>query len=73
MIGYSIHLQKINKAGDRKRFGVRFGRLCISKDISVIEITQQLGVSRQTVYNWFAGKSEPNKATIERIRELYSV
>ena len=73
MIGYSIHLQKINDAGDRKRFGVRFGRLCIRKNISVIEITQQLGVSRQTVYNWFAGKSEPSKETMAKIRELYSV
>ena len=73
MIGYSLHLQRINNAGDSKRIGVRFGRLCIRKNISVIEISQQLNVSRQTIYNWFAGKSEPSKATTARIRELYSL
>ena len=73
MIGYSIHLQKLNEAGDRKHFGIRFGRYCIKRNISVIEVTQQLGVSRQAVYNWFAGMSEPRKEMVSRIRELYSV
>jgi len=37
------------------------GRLCIAKDISVIEVTKHFGVSRTAVYDWFLGKSMPNK------------
>lgn len=73
MIGYSRRIQRLNTAASTKLFGVRFGRYCIKNDISVIELTQQLGTSRQTVYNWFLGISQPRKETVERIRELYPV
>ena len=73
MIGYSLHLQKLNKAGDKKNIGVRLGRHCIKNDISVLEVAEQLGVSRQAIYNWFSGKSVPHKVMADLISELYSV
>ena len=73
MLGYSLHLQKLNKAADAKSIGVRLGRYCIKHDISVIDIAGQFGVSRQAVYNWFVGKSVPSKLMGEQIAELYSV
>ncbi len=71
MIGYSIHLQKRNKAANGKLFGVRFGRYCIKNNISVIEVTQQLKVTRQAVYFWFTGETEPRTAMVQKILELY--
>ena len=73
MIGYSIHLSELNKAGDRKNIGVRLGSHCIKRGIPVSAVAKKLGVTRQTVYNWFAGVSEPRKELVVKIRSLYSV
>jgi predicted DNA-binding protein YlxM (UPF0122 family) len=73
MIGYSLLIQKLNKLGDKKNVGVRLGRHCIENDISVMEVAEQLQVTRQSVYNWFIGKSVPRKDIAEKIRELYPV
>jgi len=37
------------------------GKLCIDKDISVIEVANYFSVSRTAIYAWFLGKSQPNK------------
>ena len=55
MVGYSLRLLHGNRKASKKRFGVRFGRHCIDSNISVIEVVEKLGVSRQSVYNWFKG------------------
>jgi len=41
---------------------VRLGRLCIKKDVPAAVVANRLGVSRQTVYNWFRGTSNPAPA-----------
>ena len=73
MVGYTLHMQKLNKAADSKNIGVRLGRFCIKNDISVAEIAAQLGVTRQAVYNWFVGKSTPNKTIREQIAGSFPV
>jgi transcriptional regulator with XRE-family HTH domain len=73
MVGYSIRLLHGNRKASKKRFGVRFGRHCIDSNISVIEVVDKLGVSRQSVYNWFLGKHEPNPAQAAKISQLFSV
>lgn len=55
--GYSTHIVRLNKKADTKLLGVRLGRACIKKDISVITVAARVGVSRQTVYNWFCGRT----------------
>lgn len=58
-VGYSVQTLKINEAADAGRLGVRLGRLCIEKNISVAEVAEAMRVSRQTVYNWFRGAKSP--------------
>ena len=62
--GYSLRLVELNKKAaelfDPLPLGVELGRLCIAQGVSVIEVSETLGVSRQTVYNWFIGVHDPN-------------
>lgn len=47
----------INKVADTpKSLGNQLGRWAIYHDFSVVRISKALGVTRQTVYNWFLGK-----------------
>lgn len=47
----------INKVADTpKSLGNQLGRWAIHHDFSVVRISKALGVTRQTVYNWFLGK-----------------
>jgi len=46
----------INKvAATPKSLGTQLGRWAIHHDFSVVRISRALGVTRQTVYNWFFG------------------
>ena len=46
----------INKVADTpKSLGNQLGRWAIYHDFSVVRISKALGVTRQTVYNWFEG------------------
>lgn len=38
-----------------KSLGNQLGRWAVYHDISVVKLARALGVSRQTVYNWFTG------------------
>ena len=59
--GYSARIIALNKIADRKQLGVRLGRACIKADLPVADIAARLGISRQTVYNWFTGYSTPSE------------
>lgn len=61
-IGYSVRIYRLNKAADVASVGVRLGRACLLEDIPAAEVARRLGVSRQTVYNWFCGKNQPHAA-----------
>jgi len=46
----------INAIGNcPKTLGNQLGRWAINRDFSVVRIAKALGVTRQTVYNWFLG------------------
>ena len=68
--GYSARLIELNKRADKNQLGVRLGRACIRKKVPVSEIANQLGVSRQTVYNWFCGINEPRDNVAEEIKSM---
>ena len=70
MIGYTLYLQRSNKLADGKSLGVKFGRHCIKNNISISKLSSEVGVSRQTLYNWFLGKHEPGPQHIPRIKEI---
>jgi transcriptional regulator with XRE-family HTH domain len=68
--GYSLRVAEAIRKANGRSLGVQLGRACLAQDISVLEVAAALGVSRQTVYQWFTGVSAPRGAACELI-ELY--
>lgn len=68
MRGYSIRVAEAVKEADGNLLGVQLGRACLARDIPVSKISETFGVTRQTVYNWFLGASEPRGKTCDAIR-----
>jgi DNA-binding XRE family transcriptional regulator len=67
--GYTTRIDRLNTEAT-PTLGVKLGRVCIKKDVPVSEVASRLGVSRQTIYNWFMGTHEPNEELTETIKEL---
>ena len=57
--GYSARTIHLNGEADHRRLGVALGRAAIKLGVSVSDVSRALGVSRQTVYNWFVGDYDP--------------
>jgi hypothetical protein len=53
-----------------KTLGNQLGRWAIHLDFPVIEIAKYTGATRQTVYNWFIGRSIPMKSTEQKINRF---
>jgi transcriptional regulator with XRE-family HTH domain len=70
--GYSARLIELNKKADQSMIGVQLGRACIKANVSVFDVAEKLGVSRQTVYNWFSGVSDPQPAYVSLVEGLLS-
>ena len=68
--GYSARTIHLNKEADHRRLGVAFGRAAIETGLSVTDIANHLGVSRQTVYNWFVGSYDPKASLTGEITKL---
>jgi hypothetical protein len=63
----------INDVGDApKTLGNQLGRWAIYHDFSVVRVSRALGVTRQTVYNWFLGK-DIFPAYVERAELLLQI
>lgn len=63
----------INEVADTpKSLGNQLGRWAIYHDFSVVRISKALGVTRQTVYNWFVGK-DIFPAYVERAEVLLKI
>ena len=69
-IGYSFKTVQLNKEADKTRLGVALGKSCIGLGIPVATIAMKLGVSRQTVYNWFIGAHDPHESHTKEIQKL---
>lgn len=70
--GYSLKLRDLNRRAPSTALGVRLGRVCIKHDIPASRVADEMGVSRQTVYNWFRGASQPNESLTVRIERFIS-
>ncbi len=68
--GYSARLIALNKEANSKLLGVKLGRVCIKRDIPVSLVASELGVSRQTVYNWFTGANTPLNQSVGAVEAL---
>jgi transcriptional regulator with XRE-family HTH domain len=67
--GYSVRLIETNAQADASLIGVRLGKECIRRGISVYETARRFGVSKQTVYNWFCGATAPHKKLVQDVEE----
>lgn len=68
--GYSLRLVELNRQADSGNPGVRLGRLCIDKGVSVTDVSEKLSVTRQTVYNWFCGVYAPQSDVEGKVQDL---
>jgi transcriptional regulator with XRE-family HTH domain len=68
MIGYTLATVLRNKQADGKLTGVKIGRACIKKNISVKKVAEIAGVTKITVYAWFAGEYSPRPETAKKIQ-----
>ena len=48
----------------------QYARLCLERDISVIDAAQTFGVSRTAVYNWLNGFASPHADTLAKMAEI---
>ncbi len=62
--GYSLRIRDLNARADKRKIGVRLGRVCIKHNIPVSVVAKHMGVTRATVYNWFCGVSAPQTTSI---------
>lgn len=62
--GYSLRIRNLNAKADKRKIGVRLGRVCIKHDIPVAVVAKHMGVTRATIYNWFCGVSAPQATSI---------
>jgi DNA-binding transcriptional regulator YiaG len=69
-VGYSLRIVELNRSADEELLGVKLGRVCIRNNMPVSVLAARLGVSRQTVYNWFVGTSKPSSNTKNKIEAL---
>jgi transcriptional regulator with XRE-family HTH domain len=67
MQGYTIRVAQGIKEADGNLMGVKLGRVCLAQDIPVATVAEALGVTRQTIYYWFLGRSEPRGPACEAI------
>lgn len=67
---YSLNIVLANQEADQTRLGVKLGKKCIKLGVSVANIAVYLGVSRQTVYNWFIGAYDPKPQLTGSIKDL---
>ncbi len=58
------------RSADLSKPVARLARACIKHNVPVVYIADDLGVTRATVYNWFAGTSEPRPQFLPRIEIL---
>ena len=68
--GYTLNLVSLNKSASARSLGVKLGRICIKHGVPVVEVAERLGVSRQSVYGWFAGRTKPSVHVTARIEKF---
>lgn len=68
--GYSRKFVTANRKADPFHVGVCLGRVCIDRDIPIQDVAEYLGVSRQTIYSWFLGITQPHPANRKIMLEL---
>jgi len=66
--GYSLRVMRANEQADPSSTGVLLGRICIKKEIPVVDVADFFGVSRMTIYSWFPVSVSLEKSTKKKYR-----
>lgn len=45
----------------------------INAELTLEDVSERIGVSKQTIQNWEMGRTEPNLSIFRRLSELYKV
>jgi predicted transcriptional regulator len=69
MRGYSQGFIELNQKA-KESSGTLLGAMCIALKYPVCQVSKELRVSRQTVYDWFSGRARPSRRMDIRIKEL---
>ncbi len=69
MRGYSQVIIEAN-ARAKETTGTLLGKLCIALKYPASQVSKELNVSRQTVYDWFSGKTRPSKRVEQKVIAL---
>jgi DNA-binding phage protein len=67
--GYSLRVMRANEQANPSNIGVLLGRVCIKKEITVVDVASFFGVSRMTIYSWFSGTGKPRRKHEDKIIE----
>ncbi len=70
MSGYSVKIANTVSGGNTARLGIILGITCIEAEYPVSKVAERLGVSRQTVYNWYYGEYDPSP---DRAKEILAL
>lgn len=71
-MNYTQKVTRRNAEADSTLLGVRLGRLCIEREVSVHDVAAVLDVSRMVVYRWFAGRNDVSKHLRNRVESYYN-
>lgn len=70
--GYdSLFVQRV-EAADQHPLVWYIAELCIQKNVPIVYVAEQVGVTRATVYNWMLGKSMPRERHLEQMPKVIS-
>jgi AraC-like DNA-binding protein len=64
-------IEKINEAP--VSLGTELGRWAVRRDVSMKRISDIVGASRQTIYNWFTGVTEVAPSYKDRVEQVILV
>ena len=64
-------IEKINEAPFS--LGTELGRWAVRRDVSMKRISDIVGASRQTIYNWFTGVTEVAPSYKDRVEQVILV
>ncbi len=70
MRSYSLDVAEAIWGGDKSRLGVRLGQACLERRLPVVQVAEALGVTRQTIYNWFTGAYDPTESHREAVERF---
>lgn len=68
--GYSSLFIQSVKDANPNLLGVKLAKLCIKKDIPVIEVAEYFNVSRMSVYAWFRGMRHVGDKHLDKMNKL---